>query len=113
MSAAQEESVKRINDTFYLSDKIDAYVAPKTMDWVFDPNFESVRKNFLGKNASYQMENNFIIKPSGPIWGKLYDKYGLVKDKAINAYRLLMNTNDPNISTEMHYAFATYRTDDS
>ena len=51
------------------------------MDWVFDPNFESARKNFLGKNAFFQMENNFIIKPSEPIWGKFCDR--LVKDKAM------------------------------
>ncbi|KAL3853769.1 hypothetical protein ACJMK2_017282, partial [Sinanodonta woodiana] len=53
------------------NNKIDAYVPPKTMDWVFNPDFESMIKNFFGKTASYQMENNFVIKPSGSIWGKL------------------------------------------
>lgn len=112
MEAAQIEAANRLDGVPYSNNKLASEVAPKTSEWVFNPDYETQIKQFLEKDtAAHQLEKNFVITPNGPIWDKLCRMYNLTKEKAIAAFHVNMYAFDPKSSNHMHYAFATYRPD--
>ncbi|WAQ93675.1 hypothetical protein MAR_006146 [Mya arenaria] len=113
MEAAQIEAVNRLDGVPYSNNTLVSEIAPKISEWVFNPDYEAQIKQFLEKDTSaHHVKNNFVIKPNGPIWDRLCSLYSLTKEKAISAFHVNMYALDPKTSSNMHYAFATYRPDD-
>ncbi|CAC5412537.1 unnamed protein product [Mytilus coruscus] len=86
MEAAREEAVNRIDETPYASEKIEAVKPPPDFDWILTPETISKIISFLKKDTSeHRFENNFTIKPEGPVWNKLCKMYGICPTKCFNA----------------------------
>lgn len=112
LNFAREEAVNRLQKVPYSIDTIDGHVPPKPCDWVFPKEYEDkFKKKLKVDDDLYRRENNFLLKPYGPIWEKLVDMYQLQQDASKSAYHIHRYCSEFSFLT--HYSFATYRPDDN
>ena len=107
MNYAREEAIRRLQKVPYAKDTIDGYAPPPESDWVFPMEYKEKINYFLKGEDDHRKENNFVIKPSGPIWEQLCNMYALNRDVSKGAYHIFMYMRD--FSTLSHYSFAAYR----
>ena len=113
MEAAREEAISRIDKTPYASEQIAATKPPAEVDWIVKPEVISKITNFLKKDTSeHRFENNFTIKPEGPIWNKLCEIFDITPTKCFNAISIYNEMYNPKSAWIRHYAFSCYRPDD-
>lgn len=116
MEAAREEAVLRINKTPYASEQIAAInpPPPSDVDWIVKPEIVSKITHVLSKDSSeHRFENNFTIKPEGPIWNKLCEIFGITPTKCFNAVSIYNEMYNPKSAWMQHYAFSCYRPDET
>lgn len=108
MNFAREEAINRLQDVPYAKDTINGHAPPPTADWVIGEEYVAMINKFLERDdLMYHQENNFLIKPRGPIWDKLCNLYDLQRNivkLAFHIHRYMIE-----LSTFCHYSFAAYR----
>jgi hypothetical protein len=112
MEFAAKEAVSRIDGTPYAGEKMAAFLAPKSEDWVIGEAEEGKIRQFLQRDTDQHRErNNFTLHPSGPIWDKICQMYSVHPSKHPSAARVYNEMTDPGLTWDGHYSFATYRAD--
>lgn len=114
MKHAAKDAAQRVHGTPYGNNRMSATVTPNESDWVVDmATGEKVRQFLKHDSTDHRWSNNFVIRPSGPVWDKLCSMYGISKSKALSATRIYGEMTDPECTWITHYGFSSYRKDSS
>jgi len=101
MEFAQSEAVQRLKSVPYSKNVINGHKSPDRSSWVFDISYEAKIKKFLLRDITqHRQENNFLVKPVGPIWTKLCEMYAL-KDVCRSAFHLFNFMTNPDVSISL------------
>ncbi|XP_021376553.1 uncharacterized protein LOC110465207 [Mizuhopecten yessoensis] len=113
MEAAASLAVQRIKGTSFAGGHLQSYRGPSVDEWVFPLDCDGHIRSFLSRDTNeFRNENNFVLRPRGPIWEKLCTLYGLDEFKVISASRLFNQIYEPNHSWQQKYGFTVYRPDE-
>lgn len=114
MEHARLDCIRRIDNAPYAGSTMTALKPPPECDWIISVQDVNKIEQFLKTDSTeYRLRHNFVIKPQGPLWEKLCDKYKLSRTKAFHAISVFDESNDPFCSWQQHYGFSSFRRDDA